>query len=324
MPIKCYNFQKSTQRFIVQFNEYLKSCREKYELTQEELVQELYNFDDIFMGLDVGTLSRWERGTTQPNTDKQVNILKLFKSKSNHILSCFEGMDRNLIENEICKRGVKNLIGASKEHILTFPTKSFKMDYTSISHIRTAQDIDKALAMPYSTILNLTGNVYNLSLEDIKKWALHPSNLFLLSEYHEQYSGMLFTLRLKPATYQKIINFEININDIDESDFASFKEKGSNFAIAFFAYNDKNATLLFLRYYAHLIANQDLIENVGATPVLTGAKKIVQKMNMKHYIDKETDKGTLSSYSATLEDILLNESVLKMLFQKQECPEDEN
>ena len=308
----------------MQFNEYLKSCREKYNLTQEETVQELYNFDDIFKGLDVGTFSRWERGATQPNVDKQISILKLLKSKSNHILSCFEGMDKNLIENEICKLGVKNLISASKEHILSFPTKSFKMDYSSISQIRAADDIDKALAMPYSTILNLTGNVYELSFEDIKKWALHPSNLFLLSEYHEQYSGMLFTLRLKPVVFKKLIDFEITPNDINNDDFANFEEMGSNFPIAFFAYNDKNATLLVLRYYAHLIANQDVIESVGTTPLLSGAKKIVQKMNMKHYKDKNVEQGVLSSYSANLEDVLLNESVLKMIFQKQECPEDDN
>lgn len=308
----------------MQFNEYLKSCREKYNLTQEETVQELYNFDDIFKGLDVGTFSRWERGTTQPNIEKQISILKLLKTKSNHVLSCFEGMDKNLIENEICKLGVKNLIGTSKEHILSFPTKSFKMDYSSISQIRTADDIDKALAMPYSTILNLTGNAYELSFEDIKKWALHPSNLFLLSEYHEQYSGMLFTLRLKPTIFQKIIDFEMSLNDIKDSDFANFEEMGSNFPIAFFAYNDKNATLLVLRYYAHLIANQDVIESVGTTPLLSGAKKIALKTHLKHNKDKITEKGTLSSYSANLEDVLLNESVLKMIFQKQECPEDNN
>ncbi len=88
------------------------------------------------------------------------------------------------------------------------------MDYASISQIRAADDIDKALAMPYSTIMNLTENVYELSLEDIKRWALHPSNLFLLSEYHEQYSGMLFTLRLKPAIFKKIINFEVSENHL--------------------------------------------------------------------------------------------------------------
>lgn len=307
----------------LQFNEYLKSCREKYKLTQEELVGELYNFDDTFKGLDIGTYSRWERGVTRPNSNKQIGILKLLQTKSNHILSCFENLDKEAIENELCKLAIKNLIGSSKEHILNFPTKLFKVDYVSVQQIKNTDDIDKILAMPYSVILNLTDNVYDLSLELIKEWALHPSNLFLLSEYHNQFSGMLFTLRLKPKIFQKVIDFELELKELTSDDFATFDEMACNFPIAFFAHNDKNSSLLILRYYAHIIANQDVIQSLGAIPLLDGAKKIVQKMNMKYYKEKEVTQGMLVSYQAPLSDVLLNEAVLKMIFQKQDCPESD-
>jgi hypothetical protein len=78
---------------------------------------------------------------------------------------------------------------------------------------------------------------------------------------------------------------------------------------------------LSLRFYAHLIANQDYIEKVGSAPLLDGAKKIVQNMNMKQYKEKKIAQGILTSYQASLEDLLINEAVMKMLFQKQECPE---
>jgi len=307
---------------ILQFNNYLKSCRERYELTQEQLVQKLYNTHDVFEGLDVNTYSRWERGSTKPSMDKQIKIVSLFSTLSNTVLSCFNTMQKEDVETELCKMGVHNLIGYSKEHILNFPTKSFRVDDISIKHLRSNSDIDTVLQMPYTVIENLTGNVYNLSYENIKSWAQHPSNLFLVSEYQGQFYGLLFTLRLKPHVFQKIIDFTMNINDIKEDDFAGFDEMGSNFPMAFFAYNDKSSTLLILRYYAHLIANQDVIANIGTTPLLDGAKKIVQKMNLKHYKDKKVKQGTLSSYSAPLSEVLINEAVLKMIFQKQECPED--
>ncbi len=306
----------------MKFNEYLKSCRQKYNLTQEELVQELYNFDDIFEGLDIGTFSRWERGATKPNMDKHISIVKYFKKKSNHILSCFENTDRHNIEDELCKMGIKNLIGHSKEHILNFPTKSFKVDDISIKHLRSTDDIEAVLQMPYAVIENLTDNVYNLSFENIKDWALHPSNLFLLSEYKEEFAGILFTLRLKPDIFQKIIDFEMDLKDISLDDFASFTEMGCNLPMVFFAYNDKSSTLLILRYYAHLIANQDVIKSIGAVPLLDSAKKIVQKMNMKYYKEKDVAQGTLCSYYAPLSEVLINEAVLKMIFHKQDCPQD--
>ncbi len=306
----------------MKFNEYLKSCRQKYNLTQEEMTQNLYAFDDVFKALDIGTFSRWERGVTKPNMQKHISIVKFFQTKSNHILSCFAHTDKDHIEDEICKMGIRNLIGKSKEYILNFPTKSFKVDDICIKHIRNTDDIDKVLKIPYSVIENLTGNVYDLSFEAIKAWALHPSNLFLLSEYKGEFAGILFTLRLKLDTFEKIINFEMDLKDISLNDFASFNEIGCNLPMAFFAYNDKSSTLLVLRYYAHLIANQDLITHIGAVPLLDGAKTIVQKMNMQLYKEKNVKQGTLSSYHAPLSEVLINEAVLKMIFHKQECPQD--
>ena len=306
----------------MKFNLYLRSCRQKYKLTQEELVQDLYNFDESFIGVDTRTVARWEAAQTQPSIERQITIIKLFSTLSGHILSCFHEKCREDIENEICKVGVRNLIGTSKEHILSFPSQSFKLEFSSIRQVKSFDDVSKAMELPYSTVMNLTNNIYDLSVEEMISWSRHPSNLFLISEYHQQYSGMLFSLRLKPYIFNKIINFEMKINEITNDDFASFEEMGSHLPITFFAYNDKNATLLSLRFYAHLIAYQDIIKDVGATPILESAKKIVLKMNMKAHKEKRVAQGTLTSYTAPLSDILINPSVMKMLFQKQACPED--
>jgi len=306
----------------LKFNEYLKSCRQKYKLTQEELVQEFYKYDESFVGVDTRTLGRWETAQTKPSANRQLTIIKYFSTRSSKILSCVDTHDKQEIESHICKISIKNLIGSSKEHILNFPTRSFKVEDISITHIRSAEKIDDILQMPYTVIENLTDNVYNLSFENIKEWALHPSNLFLLSEYKGQFAGILFTLRLKPAAFQKIIDFEIELKDITIADFADFDELGCNFPMAFFAYNEKSSTLLILRYYAHLIANQDTIKEVGAAPLLEGAKKIVHKMNLKKYKEKNVSQGTLTSYYAPLCDVLINHSVLKMIFAKDDCPQD--
>lgn len=306
----------------MKFNLYLKSCREKHHLTQEELLQMLYNSDTSFENLDVGNISRWERGITKPSMNRLVDIIKVFGTKSKYTLPCFIDMDKSQIENDICKIGIKNLIGNSKEHILNFPTKSFEVNDICIKHIRNTNDIEKILKMPYAVIENLTDNVYDLSFEKLKEWALHPSNLFLLSEYKDEFSGILFTLRLKPQIFQKIIQFDLDLTNIKIEDFASFDEMGSNLPISFFAHNNKSSTLLVLRYYAHLIANQSVIKEVGSIPLLASAKKIVQKMHMKHYKDKKVSQGVLSSFYAPLSDVLINEDVMKMLFQKEKCPQD--
>lgn len=111
----------------MQFNEYLRFCRKKYNFTQENFVQELYNFDDSFAGLDTRTLIRWETGSTQPTAKKQVLIIQLLQKFSTHVFPCF--YNQKNIEENLCKVGIKNLIGNSKKHIVNFPDNIFNSTF---------------------------------------------------------------------------------------------------------------------------------------------------------------------------------------------------
>ncbi len=307
----------------MQFNEYLKTCRERYNLTQEELVQELYNTDDEFSGLNTGTLSRWERSATQPSLSKQVGIIKVLQNYNNTVFPCFEELDDKEIENSICKVGIHNLLGNNKKLVLNFLSNVIQVDDMSIIHVRHAENINQILTMPHALDKELTNNFSILEDEHFKTWALHPSNLFLISEYEGQFLGMLFTLRLKPEVFEKIMNFEMKEEDIKVEDFASFEENGCNYILSFFSSNEKSASLLFLRYYAHLIANQKVISDVGALTILDDGRKLINRLNLKHLKEMQVNEGHLSSHRAILSEVLINEAVLKMIFQKQECPEDD-
>ena len=167
---------KTIKRAILQFNEYLKTCRQKYKLTQEALVQELYHFDDIFEGLDARTLIRWEQGSSKPTAAKQVLIIQLFQKFSSNIFPCF--YNKKEIEEDLCKVGIKNLIGNSKEHIVNFPTNIFRANDIHISHIRSHENIPLLLSMPQSILSGRTENFFEITIEHLTEWSLHPSNLF--------------------------------------------------------------------------------------------------------------------------------------------------
>ena len=306
------------------FNDYIKTCRTRYNITQEELVNDLYAFNDIFTGLDIGTLSRWERGSSKPSMERQVEFVKYFQSHSGKLFSCFEETETDSIEDKLCQVGINNLIGKSKEHIMNFPLSSFMVGDISITNLRASDDIERALEMPNTLMKNFTHNSPNFTESTLKKWALNPSNLFLISEINHQFYGMFFNLRLKPDVFDKIMNFETTVFHISDDDFATFEEMGSNYPLMFFANNEKVASLLFIRYYAHLIANQDNIKEIGSTPLRESGKRLVEKMNLQHFKEKTIPTGTISAYRASLEDVLLNEAVLKMVFQKRDVPVDGN
>ena len=302
----------------MKFNTYLKSCREHSALTQEELVNALYIYDiDTFEGLDTSTLSKWERGITQPKASKQVSMIKYFQKKTGAVLPCWDTYTIQEAEEHICQAGVKNLLGKNKQLVLNFPSNTMQLDDLKIYPARHSDRMDTLLDINMDLHKNANHPYAQISLEQFKSWALHPSNLFLTCEYKDGVLGLFFSLRLKPEIFQKIINFEMQKSELTIDDFASFDEMGSNFMLSFYALNDKVATMLFIRYYAHLIANQTRIKEIGVITTLDDVKRVVNNMSLEETKSMMTDdKVELKSYKQSLANVLVTENVVKMLFSK--------
>ena len=80
---------------------------------------------------------------------------------------------------------------------------------------------------------------------------------------------------------------------------------------------------LFIRYYAHLIANQKVIAEVGIATMMEDTKKFIRKMNWHYHGSKSVGEGlTLQTYRETLPTFLSTEEVVKMILSKQEVPEE--
>jgi len=306
------------------FNEYLKSCREHNQLTQEQLVHDLYIYDiESFEGLDTSTVSKWERGITKPKPSKQVNIIKYFQEKTGVALPCWESYSIKETEDLICRSGMTNLIGKRKELIQNFPSEMMHVDEFKIYPVRSFERMSALLEINMDIHQTVNQKYSQVSLEQFKEWALHPSNLFLACEYKGGFLGLFFTLRLKPEVFDKIMNFEMKKSDITLDDFASFDEMGCNYMLSFYALNQKCATMLFIRYYAHLIANQKNIAQIGLITTLDEVKKVVNNMNLDYYTGKILEKDVeIQAYKQTLPNVIASENVVKMILSKQTCPEE--
>jgi len=302
----------------MKFNTYLKTCREHNKLTQEELVNALYVYDiDLFEALDTSTLSKWERGITHPKAAKQVSIIKYFQKETGAILPCWDNYNIQEAEEQICQAGVVNLLGKSKQLVLNFPSNMMHFEDFKVYPVRHSDRIDTLLDINMDLHKNANHPFAQISLEQFSSWALHPSHLFLVCEYKKEILGLFFSLRLKPEVFQKIINFEMKKSELSMEDFASFDEMGSNFMLSFYALNNKIATMLFIRYYAHLIANQTRIEEIGVITALDDVKRVVHNMNLDETKSmKMEDQVELKAYRQSLSKVLVSENVVKMLFSK--------
>ena len=216
-----------------------------------------------------------------------------------------------------------NLLGKSKELVLNFPSKMIGAGDLVVKQLRNSEMIDKVVDINIDLDKGFNHTFTELLPEHFKEWALHPSNSFFVCEYKSQFFGLLFTLRLKPDAFEKIMHHEIKEKDLHTEDFASFEETGNNYIISFFAMNEKAAAMLFIRYFAHLIANQKVIAEVGVATMMEDARKLLKNMNLPHYSDLEIGEGlTLQTYRETLPNFLASEYVLKMILSMQECPEE--
>ena len=306
------------------FNEYLKQCRENNHLTQEQLASDLYGYDiDGFEGLDTNTISKWERAIIKPKLSRQVSIIKYFQQRTGVALPCWENYSVDEAEEMICKVGMKNLLGKSKELILNFPSAMIGADDLSTYQLRNSAIIDKVIDINIDLDKDFNHKFTGLEAAQFKKWAILPSNSFYYCEYKDQFFGLLFTLRLKPSAFERIMNQDLSEKELENEHFASLEELGSNYIISFFAMNEKAASMLFIQYYAHLIANQKFIKEVGAATLMEDAKKLINNMNLHLHTSKMIGRGLeLQTYRETLPNFLACENVVKMILSKQECPEE--
>jgi transcriptional regulator with XRE-family HTH domain len=308
----------------LQFNEYLKKCREQNDHTQEQLVHALYIHDiEHFEALDAGTLGKWERGVTKPKALKQVSIIRYFQEITGNALPCFDDYNVNETEELICKVGIKNILGNSKELVLNFPAAMIGANDLNVYQLRNTEMIDEVIDINMDLDKDFNHDTTQFRPEQFKEWALHPSSSFYTCQYKGQFFGLLFTLRLKPEVFERIMDQEIDEKDLTVDDFASFEEMGCNLMVSFFAMNEKSAAMLFIRYYAHLIANQKVIAEVGLATMMEDAKKLIRNMNLHHHGSKSVGEGLmLQTYRETLPIFLSSEEVVRMVLSKQECPEE--
>ena len=310
----------------VHFSEYLKSCRDHSNITQEQLVHELYSYDiDNFEGLDTSTLSKWERSVTKPKISKQISIIKYFQEKTGLALPYLDTYSVKEAEALICTNGINNLIGTGKkkELILNFPSTIMHVDDMKVFPLRNSDRIEELLNINIDIHESTNSKYAHVSIEQFKEWSLHPSNLFLACEYKNWFMGLFFSIRLKPDVFDKILNFQMKKSDITMDDFASFDEMGCNYLLSFYAINQKVASMLFIRYYAHLISNQKNIVEIGLITSLNEVKKVIQNMNLHYHKNISTDDNVkIEAYRENLTNVLASENVIKMILSKQECPEE--
>lgn len=303
----------------MQFARYLKTCRENFSMTQDQLVTELYLFDDeLFEGVSSTTLSRWERGVTETSFNRMAGIIAYFQSLAKLPLPCLQTKNAEEIEALICDDDIGKLFKPrTMVADIPFDHRPFEpFELISLRHHPRAEELLELNAMFHRSINTPFTRV---DTEKFKQWIDYPGNLFLAVTYKTSFLGLLFTLRLKPEKFEKIIDFSMKKDSLRREDFAAPNEEGSIYMLSFFALSQEVATMLFRRFYAHLIANQRQTSEVGFISSFDEAHLIAEKLKLQR-TGKQTSSGQeIFAYRAVLSDLMTSPMFLKTLFPRHHC-----
>jgi transcriptional regulator with XRE-family HTH domain len=290
-------------------------------LAQRELVEKMYHYDNkAFSGINPTTISRWERGENLPSYKKIAEILAFFQDYFKTPLPFIESKDINEIENLMNKESISMLFKPKRmvaqiefDNSLYLKESDFKI--ISLRNHKRADEIIELNSFLHS---NYNTKYTQVDIKRFKEWIEYPNNLFIALTYKDTILGLLFMLQLKPESFRKIIDFEIKKSDLNKDDFiTNNKDKRSIYLLSLFSLSTNIASRLFARMYAHLIYNQNIVEDIGLVTSFDEAIQLAKRMNLKESGSYRYIDTTIYSYRAKLYDLALSDIAIKSLFTRE-------
>jgi transcriptional regulator with XRE-family HTH domain len=307
----------------MKFGHYLKECRKRYGLTQDQLIEALYKRDPrLFGGLDASGLSKWEREISHTSFQKMAAILRLFQELSGDPLPCLDENDTETSEKGLCEQALLRVLGTPPRHlVLDLGTDRLPSRHFSILPLRHFERMDELLEVHQSLHENLVPSYSRLELSQLREWALHPESLFYVVLYKRTFLGLLFAVRLQPERFEEIMAFRKMRRELTTEDFAREGERASILILSLFSLDSRVASLLLMRLYAHLAAHRRRIESVGLTSALQEVERMVERMDLRVHHSHKIEEETHVAYRNDLFSLLSNETAMRLLFPKDECLE---
>ncbi len=302
----------------MEFSDYLRRCRQALGLTQEELVTELYLFEDReFGGLDVTTLSKWERGRSQPPPLRMGEILRYFQERSGLALPCVEEDSVESAEEILSRNGVDTLIGKPRALYVRLPLDTLPGDEYRIISLRHFERREQLLEIHQSLYDSVNTGFAQVERSRFREWSLDPRHLFHVLLYKDVVLGLLFALRMRPEAFEEVLSFQRPKSRLDSGDFAGVDAPASLYILSFFALHPRFLSTLYLKLVTHLILRQRTMEKVGLVTTLPEVERLAARMNLRHLASYGQGDERLHAYANTFKEMLRGEEVLRAIFPRK-------
>ncbi len=305
----------------MEFGEYLKRCRLQNAMTQEELVSSLYSYDiEAFEGLDMSTLSRWERGKSMPPPNRIGAIVSFFQSQTGVAVPCIETKDPKSIESGLCIDALESMIGGVRSILHDLSLDTLSADEYRLLPMRYFERREEILDVHQVLYESVNPNFTRVERRQFDQWCMDPRNFFYTLLYKNTFLGLLFALRLKKEPFDSLIALKKRKSDISSSDIADMEESASMYMLSSFSLDKSVSSMLFARFYAHVISHHKSIERIGVVTPRKDVGRLALRMNISFAGNmKKDDDEVIDAYSGTIFDLLSSREAIRMLFPRRGC-----
>ncbi len=245
------------------FGEYLRKRRKAIGLTQDRLAIALSCYSPVLSGIDSVTISRWERATTEPTSERQREVITYFHDDVDKIFPFRSGraqkFDQEQAVDYLCRHYLNSPKLGSK--IGTYPEKA-NGKYT-IEKLTASAHHEPVLDIIEEYDRSIYDAVVPISKERLQCWVQHCNRLALVNLKHGQYFGHLLVLPLKDEVFWQLTHGQREEASIAADDFAMPEEPHSLYVVSIYGSSRISAGRLLMELITYVSRHYDHINHIG-------------------------------------------------------------
>ena len=207
----------------------IRQCRQRTGVSQEQLVQQLVDFQQEFADLDVQALSRWERGAVTPSLARQVLLMQFFG----------ESPEQLLADTRFSIRQLPSILGFDRmiDQALDFRHMHGAHPYLDRNAEFVSVQVSAAESAPIAACVanyqqGLARGRETWDAERLASMMEHPSCRMLRYDVGDILGGHLLYARLKRPAFEDVLRYRLLECQLSEEHMAAADEPSGVFVVS--------------------------------------------------------------------------------------------
>lgn len=263
------------------FGSYLKRRRRDNGLTQDRLALALSCHSTTLGGIDSVTISRWERGTTEPTLERQRHVIHFFQDDADQVLPFRSARPNLLSPEQSVGYLIRHYLNSPKlgSKVGTFPEKENRK--YEVCHL-SGSDVDDPFI---ELILDYDHSIFEAGLpvshELLHGWIGHSNVLSVVSTKFSHYFGHLIALPLAEDIYWRLIHGEMEEAEIRNSDIVPPEEPHGLYIYSLYGASKIAAALLLIEMAHYAGKYLESIRHIGGLCATSDGARLARSFHLQ-------------------------------------------